>query len=249
MMNSEDLKNKLDRFYNEVEQTILFRQDPLTGLFPASTDINEHGNYTDAWVRDNVYTIQAVWGLAIAYKKSECDPPRAYLLEQTVVKLMRGLLMSMMRQVSKVETFKVTQNPMDALHAKYNTQSGTTVVGDDQWGHLQLDATAIFLLMLAQMTRSGLRIVFTVDEVNFVQNLVHYIGRAYRTPDFGIWERGNKINNGVAEINASSVGMAKAALEASVRYLAVDLGGRNIRVSVAKERTDRPRGGGGGRRF
>jgi phosphorylase kinase alpha/beta subunit len=103
---------------------------------------------------------------------------------------------------------------MDALHAKYDTQSGSTVVGDDQWGHLQLDATAIFLLMIAQMSRAGLRIVFTLDEVNFVQNLVHYIGRAYRTPDFGIWERGNKINNGAAEVNASSVGMAKAALEA-----------------------------------
>jgi phosphorylase kinase alpha/beta subunit len=64
------------------------------------------------------------------------------------------------------------------------------------------------------MTASGLRIVFTIDEVNFVQNLVHYIGRAYRTPDFGIWERGNKANHGVAEINSSSVGMAKAALEA-----------------------------------
>ena len=47
-----------------------------------------------------------------------------------------------------------------------------------------------------------------------MQNLVYYIGRAYRTPDFGIWERGNKINHGNAELNASSVGMAKAALEA-----------------------------------
>lgn len=212
-MSTDDLKTKLDTFFKEVEQTILVRQDPLTGLFPASTDINEHGDYTDAWVRDNVYTIQAVWGLAIAYRKSGSSKPRAYLLEQTVVKLMRGLLMSMMRQAAKVEIFKVTQHPMDALHAKYNTQSGTTVVGDDQWGHLQLDATAIFLLMLAQMTRSGLRIIFTIDEVNFVQNLVHYIGRAYRTPDYGIWERGNKINNGAAEVNASSVGMAKAALE------------------------------------
>ena len=208
------LEKKLDDFYTEVYQTIIVRQDPLTGLFPASTDINEHGDYTDAWVRDNVYTIQAVWGLALAYRKSTVNPSRTYLLEQTVVKLMRGLLMAMIRQAHKVETFKFTQHPMDALHAKYDTQSGTTVVGDDQWGHLQLDATAIFLLMMAQMTTAGLRIVFTIDEVNFIQNLVYYIGRAYRTPDFGIWERGNKINNGAAEVNASSVGMAKAALEA-----------------------------------
>jgi phosphorylase kinase alpha/beta subunit len=88
------------------------------------------------------------------------------------------------------------------------------VVGDDGWGHLQLDATSLYLLMLAQMTASGLKIIFTVDEVNFIQNLVYYIGRAYRTPDYGIWERGNKINRGNPELNASSVGIAKAALEA-----------------------------------
>ncbi|MEM8546176.1 MAG: glycoside hydrolase family 15 protein, partial [Cyanobacteria bacterium P01_H01_bin.119] len=89
-----------------------------------------------------------------------------------------------------------------------------TVVGDTEWGHLQLDATSIYLLMLAQMTASGLQIIFTHDEVNFVQNLVYYISRAYRTPDYGIWERGNKLNHGSPELNASSVGMAKAALEA-----------------------------------
>jgi phosphorylase kinase alpha/beta subunit len=119
-----------------------------------------------------------------------------------------------MRQSQKVEQFKHTQSPLDALHAKYNTATGDIVVGDDEWGHLQLDATSIFILMLAQMTASGLQIIFTIDEVNFVQNLVYYIGRAYRTPDYGIWERGNKINRGSAELNASSIGMAKAALEA-----------------------------------
>ena len=92
--------------------------------------------------------------------------------------------------------------------------TGESVVGDAEWGHLQLDATSLFLLMLAQMTTSGLAIVQTLDEVDFVQNLVYYIGRTYRTPDYGIWERGNKTNHGKPELNASSVGMAKAALEA-----------------------------------
>ncbi len=32
--------------------------------------------------------------------------------------------------------------------------------------------------------------------------------------DYGIWERGDKSNHGVRELNASSIGMAKAALEA-----------------------------------
>jgi phosphorylase kinase alpha/beta subunit len=206
--------NQLESYYAQVTAIILSRQHPITGLLPASTAITAHGDYTDAWVRDNVYSILAAWGLGLAYRRLDESDGRTVLLEQSVVKLMRGLLTAMMRQSSKVERFKQTQDPLDALHAKYDTASGDPVVGDDEWGHLQIDATSLFLLMLAQMTASGLRIVFTIDEVNFVQNLVHYIGRAYRTPDFGIWERGNKFNHGVAEVNSSSVGMAKAALEA-----------------------------------
>ncbi len=207
-------KPELEHYFQQVQSIILDRQDPISGLLPASTAVTEHGDYTDAWVRDNVYSILAVWGLALAYRQSNEFEGRTYVLEQSVVKLMRGLLVSMMRQAHKVERFKHTQDPLDALHAKYDTHTGHIVVGDHEWGHLQLDATSLFLLMLAQMTASGLRIIFTIDEVNFVQNLVYYIARAYRTPDYGIWERGNKSNHGIAELNASSVGMAKAALEA-----------------------------------
>ncbi|MGR9114592.1 MAG: glycoside hydrolase family 15 protein [Gammaproteobacteria bacterium] len=207
-------QDQLDSYFQQIQDIILSRQDWVTGLLPASTAINTHGNYTDAWVRDNVYSILSAWGLALAYRRVEDQNGRAYLLEQSVVKLMRGLLTAMMRQAGKVEKFKQSQNPLDALHAKYDTKTGDVVVADHEWGHLQLDATSLFLLMLAQMTASGLRIVFTIDEVNFVQNLVHYISRTYRTPDYGIWERGHKINHGIAELNASSIGMAKAALEA-----------------------------------
>lgn len=51
---------------------------------------------------------------------------------------MRGLLFSMMRQSHKVEQFKQTQSLEHALHAKYNTKTGETVVGDFEWGHLQV---------------------------------------------------------------------------------------------------------------
>ncbi|AFY43504.1 phosphorylase kinase alpha subunit [Nostoc sp. PCC 7107] len=214
MKTATELQTRLEHYYQQIKTIILTRQSPITGLLPASTAITAHGDYTDAWVRDNVYSILAVWGLALAYRKVDEDKGRTYELEHSVIKLMRGLLFAMMRQAHKVEQFKHTQSPLDGLHAKYNTATGDIVVGDDEWGHLQLDATSIFILMLAQMTASGLPIIYTIDEVNFVQNLVYYIGRAYRTPDYGIWERGNKINHGSAELNASSVGMAKAALEA-----------------------------------
>lgn len=203
----------LHRLYEEINDIIIKRQHPVTGLLPASTAITTHGDYTDAWVRDNVYSILSVWSLSMAFKRSgekiKCDE-----LQQSTIKLMRGLLNSMMRQADKVEKFKSTLDPMDCLHAKYSTTTGLTVVGDDEWGHLQIDATSIFLLMIGQMSASGLRIIKTIDEVDFIQNLVYYIAFAYRTPDYGIWERGNKINNGKTEINASSVGMAKAALQA-----------------------------------
>ena len=37
----------------------------------------------------------------------------------------------------------------------YFIDSGKTVVDDTGWGHLQIDATSLYLLTLAQMTTSG----------------------------------------------------------------------------------------------
>eukprot|EP00834_Sanchytrium_tribonematis_P000356 NODE_7_length_67686_cov_1.621421.p2 type:complete len:1098 gc:universal NODE_7_length_67686_cov_1.621421:36207-39500(+) len=206
------MKQPLEAYFASIQQLILNRQSAVTGLLPASTAINNHGNYQDAWVRDNVYSILCVWGLAIAYEKQ--DHPHHQHLKYSVIKLMRGLLVSMMKQSHKVEHFKQGQKLQDALHAKYNTNTGDTVVGDHQWGHLQIDATSLFLLILAQMTTYGYQIIYSLDEVDFVQNLVYYIERAYRTPDYGIWERGNKLNLGETELNSSSIGMACAALQA-----------------------------------
>lgn len=172
---------------------------------------------TNFQIRDNVYCILAVWGLSMSYKKiadQDEDRAKCYELEQSCVKLMRGLLMAMMQQKEKVEKFKTTQNPLDSLHAKYSSRNGQTVVKDNEWGHSQIDAVSLYLLTLGQMTASGLQIIFTLDEVSFIQNLVFYIESAYCIADYGIWERGDKTNHGLPELNASSIGMAKAALEA-----------------------------------
>ncbi|KAL7375039.1 hypothetical protein ABVT39_011015 [Epinephelus coioides] len=202
---------KLDNYARIVQQTILRHQDPVTGLLPGSPD------QPHAWVRDNVYCVISVWALSLAYRKNadrDEDKAKAYELEQSVVKLMRGILQCIMRQLDKVEKFKYSRSTSDSLHAKYNTRTCAPVVGDNEWGHLQVDATSIFLLFLAQMTASGLHIVYTQDEVDVVQNLMFYIETAYKVADYGMWERGDKTNQGITEINASSIGMAKAALEA-----------------------------------
>lgn len=141
----------------------------------------------------------------MSYKKiadQDEDRAKSYELEQSCVKLMRGLLMAMMQQKEKVEKFKITQNPLDSLHAKYSSRNGQAVVKDNEWGHLQvsfirtkciafavnkshflqIDAISLYLLILGQMTASGLQIVFSLDEVAFIQNLVFYIESAYCIP-------------------------------------------------------------------
>ncbi|XP_035531553.1 phosphorylase b kinase regulatory subunit alpha, skeletal muscle isoform isoform X2 [Morone saxatilis] len=202
---------KLDNYARMVQQTILRHQDPVTGLLPGSSDQNH------SWVRDNVYSVMSVWALSLAYRKNadrDEDKAKAYELEQSVVKLMRGILQCIMRQLDKVEKFKYSRSTSDSLHAKYDTRTCAPCVRDDQWGHLQVDATSLFLLFLAQMTAAGLHIVYTQDEVDVIQNLMFYIEAAYKVADYGMWERGDKTNQGITEINASSIGMAKAALEA-----------------------------------
>lgn len=89
----------------------------------------------------------------MAYKKiadQDEDRAKAYELEQSCVKLMRGLLMSMMRQKEKVERFKITQNPLDSLHAKFSSKNGQAVVRDEEWGHLQVSSPCLIKIIIFQ---------------------------------------------------------------------------------------------------
>jgi len=69
----------------------------------------------------------------------------------------------------QVEKFKYTQSARDSLHAKYSVATGMSVVGDSEWGHLQIDATSLFLLTLAQMTASGVCVCVGVCKFNVTQ--------------------------------------------------------------------------------
>ena len=116
---------------------------------------------------------------------------------------MRGILNCWMRQAKKVEIFKSEQSPKDALHSKFNVFDGSEVEGTDEVGQLQICTISIYLLTLVQMITSNLEIIFSMDEVNFVQQLVFSIERAYRTPDYGIWARGSKYNTNTCELHAT----------------------------------------------
>ena len=132
-METRRLRSILNAYFEEIDALILEKQHPVTGLLPASIAVTIHGDYRDAWVRDNVYSIMAVWGLALAYRSLDDDGGRGYELEKRTVNLMRGLLRSMMAQAHKVEAFKYSRHPKDALHAKYDTETGGLVVSDTGW--------------------------------------------------------------------------------------------------------------------
>jgi len=208
--NYEETVKLLNKHYRTAKRQILRYQSPISGLFPSDLSVP---NPTESHVRDSVYCAVAIWSLAQAYKRIDDDKGRTHELAHSAVKCMRGILACWIRQADKVEKFKLNQNPKNALHSKFHVHTGDPIFKDDEYEHLQIDCVALYLIFLVQMITSGLKIIYTTDEVNFIQNLVFYVERAYRTPDFGMWERGSKYNNGSSELHASSIGMAKAALE------------------------------------
>lgn len=142
------------------------------------------------------------------YRRIDDDRGKSYELGQSAVKCMRGILECWIKQASRVELFKQRQSSLHALHSKFHLHTGEEIFADDTYNHLQIDVVSVYLIFLVQMITSGLQIIYTQDEVAFVQNLVYYVERSYRTPDFGMWERGSKYNDGTPEIHASSIGNA-----------------------------------------
>ncbi|XP_041650183.1 phosphorylase b kinase regulatory subunit beta isoform X2 [Cheilinus undulatus] len=206
----EPLWEKLDRYYNAVKTTILNYQSPTTGLFPVKTC----STCKEAKVRDSLYCAAAAWALSMAYRRIDDNMGRTHELEHSAIKCMRGILYCYMRQADKVEEFKKDPSPSKCLHSVFNVDTGDEVHSYNDYHHLQIDAVSLFLLYLVEMICSGLQIIYNTDEVSFIQNLVFCVERAYRVPDYGMWERGSKYNNGSTELHSSSVGLAKAALEA-----------------------------------
>ena len=110
----------------------------MTSLFAPNIAYPQH-----AWIRDNVYAVHAMWAMHLAYGKradADEDVRMTNELGKTCVKCMQSLMECMMVHADKVERFKHTQSPADCLHAKYSTVTKQPVVGDTEWGHLQVSA-------------------------------------------------------------------------------------------------------------
>lgn len=227
----------LDSHYRIISDQLIKYQSLTTGLFPIFSNGQES---TIGHVNDTLLCTIAIWSLRQCYSKVDTDQGRTYHLGQIAVKAMRGILFCWMKQADKLEKFKTDPFPKNALHSKFNITTGQEIE-DVNYGHLQINCVSLYLITLAQLTTSNLQIIYSVDEVNFVQNLVFYIERAYRIPDYGMFERGSKYNNNECELHASSIAMAKAALESingfnlygdngcswSVVYVDIDAHNRN----------------------
>ncbi|XP_030653394.1 phosphorylase b kinase regulatory subunit beta isoform X3 [Nomascus leucogenys] len=207
---NETLWDKLDHYYRIVKSTLLLYQSPTTGLFPTKTC----GGDQKAKIQDSLYCAAGAWALALAYRRIDDDKGRTHELEHSAIKCMRGILYCYMRQADKVQQFKQDPRPTTCLHSVFNVHTGDELLSYEEYGHLQINAVSLYLLYLVEMISSGLQIIYNTDEVSFIQNLVFCVERVYRVPDFGVWERGSKYNNGSTELHSSSVGLAKAALEA-----------------------------------
>ncbi|RDD47168.1 Phosphorylase b kinase regulatory subunit beta [Trichoplax sp. H2] len=210
MANMEALSKRLDTYYVAIKKLILKYQSPSIGLFPLDTNIKGPDSLC-GHVRDNIYCAAAIWSLSLAYRKLDDDRGRTYELQQSAVKCMRGILFCYLRQTDRMEKFKRTQSWQDSLYSTYHIVTGDPI--GDIAGQLEIDAVALYMLYLVQMIGSGLQVVYTSDEVDLIQNLVYYIERAYRTPDYGMHHTDNK-KDANRELRASSIGMVLAALHA-----------------------------------
>ena len=82
-----------------------------------------------------------------------------------------------MQQVGKLNNFKDNNSPEFALHSRFDLQTGGEI--QTQFPHLQMDLIALYILVLVEMTVGGAQIIYTNNEVNFLQNLIFYIGLSF----------------------------------------------------------------------
>lgn len=124
-----------------------------------------------------------------------------------------------MRQSSKIQSFKLNQEVSYGLSTVFDPETGFVINNHPNNGLLILDDIALFLLILCQLVTGKLQICYTNDDVDFCQNLVYYLERAYRVADHGPHEEVVPINCIVADqkksLHSSTIGLAKAALEAA----------------------------------
>lgn len=70
----------------------------------------------------------------------------------------------------------------NANFTKYvsHVENGSIAAGDKEWGHLQIDATSMFVLTLAQMTASGIVVFFRYRNERVTELYINLITTSLR---------------------------------------------------------------------
>ena len=95
---------------------------------------------------------------------------------------MRAVLKCIASQTSKINNFLAQSLPKYAIHAKFSSDDFSEVVGDEDWGHLQLDSISLYLILLARLYIEGIYVILSEDEFILVQSLVFYIEKGFQIP-------------------------------------------------------------------
>ncbi|VDM71598.1 unnamed protein product, partial [Strongylus vulgaris] len=228
-------ESKIDHIYSITQNLILDYQSVTTGLFPRYSRDRDVGYVKDSiycalacWACSIAYKrLDDERGRQTELRQSAVKTMRGILfcwMQQSArVRVFLSFCKScfmkpfclnpylILLHFLQLDAFKSNISPENALHARFDLHSGMTLnrPNEQQYGHMQMDLVALYIIALVEMIASGAKVIYTHHEVNFVQNLVFYIERTYRTPDFGMWERGTRYNNGKPELHASSLGMVK----------------------------------------
>lgn len=71
-------------------------------------------------------------------RRIDDDRGRTHELSQSAIKCMRGILLCWIRQADRVEKFKISQTPANALHSVFHIVTGESILNDEEYEHLQV---------------------------------------------------------------------------------------------------------------
>ena len=125
-MNTNEFDSSLEKYYSLVEKIILSRQDPVTGLLPASTAITAHGDYFYIIERDNQIGSNAVTKKLYRVAASQMVPAK---LGETLPVVTKELVRDLLPDLTSTGGYVV-----DKVEGLAIFEDGTTWISTDNDG-------------------------------------------------------------------------------------------------------------------
>lgn len=167
-------KNYDPLIIEQVKSLIFSQVSPIHG------NIISKINPAESHLKDSVYAAYTLYIASVSLRNN----PEASVFRLMATKVMRAALVSLMQQSEKVEAFKNDQDAKNVLATVFSASNNRPIKCVEN-ELMILDECALFLLVLCQLCSANLKIVYSDNDVDFCQNLVYYLERAYRVADHG----------------------------------------------------------------